>query len=144
MANDINSVVINGRLTRDSEVRYTNSGTAICKFSIASNKRVKSGEEWGDKASFFDIILWGKQGEALSQYLTKGQQVSVAGELVQNRWEQDGQKRSKVEINASNVQLVGAKTEQRTNPAVSMAQNVFNNPQGVQKGAAAFEDDIPF
>ena len=62
----------------------------------------------GEEAHYFDIVLWGKQGEALNQYLIKGKQVAIEGELRQNRWEQDGQSRSKVEIVANNIQLLGS------------------------------------
>jgi single-strand DNA-binding protein len=104
---DINHVVLVGRLTRDAELKYTAGGQAVCKFSIAINRRRKSGDQWVDEANFFDIVLWGKQGEALNQYLVKGKQVGVDGELRQDRWEQDGQNRSKVEIVANNIQLLG-------------------------------------
>jgi single-strand DNA-binding protein len=105
---DINHVVLVGRLTRDAELKYTAGGQAVCKFSIALNRRRKSGEQWVDEANFFDIVLWGRQGEALNQYLVKGKQIGIDGELRQDRWEQDGQNRSKVEIVANNVQLLGS------------------------------------
>lgn len=111
---DINRVVLVGRLTRDAELRYTASGVAVCNFSIAVNRRRKNGDAWEDEASFFDIALWGKQGETLNQYLVKGKQVCVEGELRQSRWEQDGQTRSKVEIVASNLQLLGGNTGTNT------------------------------
>ena len=104
---DINRVILVGRLTRDAELKYTGSGIPVCTFSIAVNRRRKNGETWEDEASFFDIVLWGRMGETLNQYLVKGKQVCVEGELRQNRWEQDGQPRSKVEIIATNFQLVG-------------------------------------
>ena len=104
---DINHVVLVGRLTRDAELKYTQGGAAVCRFSIAINRRRKNGEEWVEEANYFDIVLWGRQGEALNQYLVKGKQVAVEGELRQNRWEQDGQSRSKVEIIANNLQLLG-------------------------------------
>lgn len=104
---DINHVVLVGRLTRDAELKYTSGGAAVCKFSVAINRRRKNGEEWIEEVHFFDIVLWGRQGEALSQYLIKGKQVAVEGELRQNRWEQDGQARSKIEIVANNIQLLG-------------------------------------
>lgn len=108
---DVNHVILIGRLTRDGELKYTSGGIAVCKFSIAVNKRRKQGEQWVDEANFFDIVLWGKQGETLNQYLLKGKQVAIDGELHQNRWEQDGQSRSKIEINANNVQLIGGKSD---------------------------------
>jgi single-strand DNA-binding protein len=104
---DLNHVLLIGRLTRDAELKYTSGGMAVCKFAIAVNRRKKSGDQWIDEASFFDIVLWGRSGETLNQYLVKGKQVAVEGELHQNRWEQDGQSRSKIEIMASNVQLLG-------------------------------------
>ena len=104
---DINNVVLVGRLTRDAELKYTTGGQAVCKFSIAVNRRRKNGDQWEDEANFFDIVLWGRQGEALNQYLLKGKTVGVEGELRQDRWQQDGQNRSKVEIVANNIQLMG-------------------------------------
>lgn len=143
---DINQVILVGRLTRDSELRYTASGMGICKFSLALNRRVKKGDEWIEEVSYFDVTLWGKQGEALSKYLLKGKQVGVQGELRQNRWEQDGQKRSKVEINANNIQLLGGNVEggasrHQTGGGASLPK--ANNVSDVGD-YNAFEDDIPF
>jgi single-strand DNA-binding protein len=104
---DINHVVLVGRLTRDAELKYTAGGQAVCKFSVAVNRRRKNGDQWVDEANFFDVVLWGRQGEALNQYLVKGKVVGVDGELRQDRWEQEGQNRSKVEIVAANIQLLG-------------------------------------
>jgi len=104
---DVNHVILIGRLTRDAELKYTSGGMAVCKFAIAVNKRRKQGEQWVEEANFFDIVLWGRSGESLNQYLVKGKQVAIEGELHQNRWEQDGQARSKIEIMANNVQLLG-------------------------------------
>jgi single-strand DNA-binding protein len=106
---DLNRVTLIGRLTRDAELKYTSGGTAVCKFSIAVNRRKKNGDEWVDEASFFDVVLWGRQGEAVNRYLLKGKQVGVDGELRQERWQDrdSGQSRSKVEIEASNIQLLG-------------------------------------
>ena len=104
---DLNHVVLIGRLTRDAELKYTPGGQAVCKFSIAVNRRRKNGDQWEDEANFFDIVVWGKQGESLNQYLVKGKMVGVDGELRQDRWQQDGQNRSKVEIVANYLQLLG-------------------------------------
>ncbi|MDR1636821.1 MAG: single-stranded DNA-binding protein [Treponema sp.] len=103
---DLNHVVLLGRLTRDAELKYTASGQAVCKFSVAVNRRRKNGDQWEDEANFFDIVLWGRQGESLNQYLVKGKMIGVEGELRQDRWQQDGQNRSKVEIVANNIQLI--------------------------------------
>ncbi|MDR3333295.1 MAG: single-stranded DNA-binding protein [Treponema sp.] len=104
---DLNHVVLIGRLTRDAELKYTANGQAVCKFSIAVNRRKKNGDQWVDEANFFDIVVWGRQGESVTQYLIKGKQVGIDGELRQDRWEQDGQNRSKVEIVANYLQLLG-------------------------------------
>jgi single-strand DNA-binding protein len=104
---DLNRVVLVGRLTRDAEMKFTPSGLAVSKFSIAVNRNRKVGDQWEEEASFFDATLWGRSAESLSQYLVKGKQIALDGELRQDRWEQDGQKRSKVEIVVNNLQLLG-------------------------------------
>lgn len=106
---DINHVVIVGRLTRDAELRYTNSGSAVANISLAINTRRRRDDQWVDEAHFFDAVVWGKTAESLSPYLTKGKQIGLEGELRQNRWEQDGQRRSKVEIFTRNIQLLGGR-----------------------------------
>jgi len=105
---DINHVVLVGRLTRDAELKYTTNGQAVCKFCVAINRRRKNGDQWEDEANYFDVVLWGRQGEALNQYLLKGKSVGVDGELRQDKWQQDGQNRTKVEIVANNIMLLGA------------------------------------
>jgi len=129
---DVNHVILIGRLTRDAELKYTSGGMAVCKFAIAVNRKKKQGENWVEEASFFDIVLWGRTAETLNQYLVKGKQVAIEGELHQNRWEQDGQSRSKIEIMASNVQLLGG--GQNTN-----GQNggQSNGNQGAESGRGA-------
>ncbi len=100
-------VVLVGNLTRDAQLKYTPSGYPISTFGIAINTRKKNGDQWVDEANFFDIELFGKSAESLNQYLTKGKMVGVEGELRQDRWEQDGQSRSKVKIVANKVNLLG-------------------------------------
>lgn len=100
-------VVLVGNLTRDAQLKYTPSGFPICTFGIAINTRKKNGDQWVDEANFFDIELFGKSAESLNQYLTKGKMIGVEGELRQDRWEQDGQSRSKVKIVANKVNLLG-------------------------------------
>ena len=109
---DTNIVVLTGRLVRDSELKYTASGTPVCKFSLAVNCREKVQNEWKDVASFFDVVTFSKQGEALSKMLLKGKQVNIKGELKQDRWQQEGQSRSKVGIIANNIQLLGSTPQQ--------------------------------
>lgn len=107
MANDLNVVMLVGRLTRDCEVRTTPNGTSVCKFSVAVNRRRKSGDSWVDEVNYFDITYW-RASDGVRPYLTKGRQVAIEGELRQDRWEQDGQTRSKVEIIVNNLQLLSA------------------------------------
>ena len=126
--NDMNVVAINGRLVREAELRFSTSGTVVLRFSIAVNRSVKKGDKWEDEASFFDCVMFGKMAESINKYLEKGKQVSIIGELVQNRWEKDGQSRSKVEIIVNKLQLLGGKDEQKQE----------------QQGPESFEDDIPF
>ncbi|MFP4562754.1 MAG: single-stranded DNA-binding protein [Spirochaetia bacterium] len=142
---DINVVVLVGRLVRDAELKYTSSGYPVCKFSIAINRRRKQGDQWVDEANFFDINLWGKRAEALAQYLTKGTQVGIQGELRQNKWEQDGQPRSKIEITANDIQLLGGGRGGQSQSAQSGGDNQRPSygPQDFNS-QDNFEDDIPF
>jgi single-strand DNA-binding protein len=151
---DINHVVLVGRLTRDAELKYTAGGQAVCKFSIAVNRRKKSGDQWVDEANFFDIVLWGRQGESLNQYLLKGKQVGIEGELRQDRWEQDGQNRSKVEIVANNLQLLSGNSPGTGTGGGGGYQERrggedrpprAEGPAGGDSGSSdGFADDIPF
>jgi single-strand DNA-binding protein len=149
MAADINHVVLVGRLTRDAELKSIASGQAVCKFSIAVNRSKKNGEQWEDEPNFFDIVLWGRRGEALHQYLNKGKLVAVDGELRQDRWQQEGQNRSKVEIVANNIQLLGGGSSGGGGSSFGGSNNShISAPQQAQNGSASaedgFADDIPF
>ena len=147
---DINNVVLVGRLTRDAELKFTASGTAVCRLSLAINRRIKKGDQWEDEANFFDVVLWGKQGETLSQYLVKGKQIAVNGELRQNSWEQDGQKRSKVEVHANNIQLLGGSTgptqagDNRGSATYSDRSRTDSYSPSSDIPDDGFDDDIPF
>ncbi|MGA2478650.1 MAG: single-stranded DNA-binding protein [Spirochaetia bacterium] len=154
---DINHVVLVGRLTRNAELKYTNNGAAVSKFSLAINQRRKKDDQWVDEVHFFDIVLWGKTAESLNQYLVKGKQIGVEGQLRQNRWEQEGQARSKVEIFATNVMLLGSGTgggggrqgggqpsEARPAGGGDKSASVGDFPDGGAPAPDNFEDDIPF
>jgi single-strand DNA-binding protein len=150
---DINHVVLVGRLTRNAELKYTNNGAAVSKFSIAINQRRKKEDQWVDEVHYFDIVVWGKTAESLNQYLVKGKQVGIEGQLRQNRWEQEGQARSKVEISATNVMLLGSGTgagggrQGGGQPAESRPSGGSGGGDFPEGGAPApdnFEDDIPF
>lgn len=139
MSQDTNSVVEIGRLTRDAELTYTGGGFPISKFSIAVNKNKKSADgNYADYASFFDVVLFGKTAEALKQYLLKGKQVAINGELEQQRWEKDGQQHSKVVINAYNIQLLGGDKPQgnQQQPANTYNQQQPQQQQGYQQQPA--------
>ena len=112
MASNINRVVLVGNLTRDPELRHTPSGTAVCKLRIAVNTRQKDSTsgEWGDKPNYFDVTVWGNQGENCAQFLAKGRPVGIDGRLDWREWDaQDGTKRQAVEIIADNVQFLGSR-----------------------------------
>ncbi|OHD12807.1 MAG: single-stranded DNA-binding protein [Spirochaetes bacterium GWB1_48_6] len=154
MASDINQVVLIGRLTRDAELKYTAGGMAIGKMSIAVNRRTKKAEQWVDEASFFDVSLFGKQAESLNQYLVKGTQIAIQGELRQDRWEQDGQKRSSVNIAANDIQLLGRANQsgEKSSTVPSSAPRGSSGPQAPSsfgpgpdfEVGGGFDDDIPF
>lgn len=113
MANDMNHLAVIGRLTRDAEIKFSSVGSAIVNFSIAINRSRKIQGEWVDEASFFDVTAFGKIGESLKPYLTKGKQVAIEGYLKQDRWDkQDGSKGSKVIICAENMQLLGGSSRE--------------------------------
>lgn len=150
MASDINHVVLVGRLTRDAELRYANSGTAICRLSIANNYSRKQGDQWVEETNFFDCTMFGRRAEALQQYLTKGKQIGIDGTLRFSKWEQDGQTRSKVEVHVNDIQLLGG----RDGGGRSQQSGGFDGGQGgfdrggQQSGSygsgSDFEDDVPF
>jgi single-strand DNA-binding protein len=144
MANDINKVILIGRLTRDPELKATNGGNHFCRFSLASNRNVynKQSGESRDEVGFFDCVAWGKGGEAIHKYLAKGRRICVEGNLRWSSWETtDGKKQSKVEVNVEGFQFLDAKQD-------GAGQNSEPGPTG--QGAAHFDspntadDDIPF
>lgn len=135
----INHVVVAGNLTRDPELKATSSGAAVLEFGMAVNDRVKGADgEWSDRANFFDVVVWGRRGEALESILAKGMKVTVAGRLRWSSWETaDGQKRSRVQIVGEDVELP-AKGQTSSRPA---------HVTGARAPAPADfgdDDDIPF
>tara|TARA_B100000959_G_C14458369_1_gene409791 strand:+ start:128 stop:535 length:408 start_codon:yes stop_codon:yes gene_type:complete len=106
MAN-LNKVFLLGNLTRDPELRYTANGLAVASFGFAVNQKVKQDNEWKNEAFFIDITVWEKQAENCSEYLNKGSSAFIEGRLVFRSWEtEQGQKRSKYEVVANNVQFL--------------------------------------
>jgi len=150
---DLNHVVLIGRLTREAELKSIANGQTVCKFPIAVNRRKKNGDQWEDEPNFFDIVVWGRQGESIHPYLQKGKMVAVDGELRHDRWQQDGQNRSKVEIIADFVQLLGG------NQSGGASQKGTNGNSGGTPEASSgqayqsqtpsssddnYHDDVPF
>jgi single-strand DNA-binding protein len=108
MARSFNLVVLMGNLTRDPELRTTPNGTSVCSFSLALNRSYKgSNGEWQEATDYVDVVAWGPLGERVSQYLSKGRPALVNGRLQSRSWEQDGQKRNKVEVIAQDVTFLG-------------------------------------
>ena len=145
MAGDINRVTIVGRLTRDPELQYLQSGTPVLRLGVAVNGRQKDASgNWVDKANFFDVKVFGAQAEMLNNHLAKGRRVGVDGRLDWSSWEaQDGSKRSKVEIVAQSVQFLDSRGDVE---AGGERQFV---PAGATAAADAdfaggADDDIPF
>ena len=148
MARGIAHVTLVGNLTRDPELRQTPSGTSVCQLGVAVNSSYKdSSGQWVEKPNFFDVVVWGTQGENCARYLAKGRQVAVDGRLDQRSWDaQDGTKRSKVEIIADTVMFIGGQRGETREPAfrggaqhapVPAAQDDFRD---IDFGG----DDIPF
>ena len=145
-ATNINTVVITGNLTRDPELRSTPGGTAVCKLRVAVNSSRKDGQtgEWIDKPNYFDVTVWGAQGENCANYLSKGRPVAVSGRLDWREWEakDGGGKRESVEIVADSVQFLGSRGD-----GDGGGGNQFV-PAGAQQESADFpaaaDDDIPF
>ena len=111
-ASNVNVVVITGNLTRDPELRHTGGGTPICELRVAVNSRRKDQSgQWVDKPNFFDVVVWGAQGENCANYLSKGRPVAVEGRLDWREWEaKDGSgKRQAVQIVANSVQFLGSR-----------------------------------
>ena len=149
MAANINRVVLVGNLTRDPELRHTPSGMAVCSLRIAVNTRRKDSStgEWTEKPNYFDITVWGNQGESCAQYLAKGRPVAVDGRLEWREWDaQDGTKRQAVEIIADSVQFLGGRDENAGggggNQFVPAGAGASTSTDADFGGGA--DDDIPF
>lgn len=108
MAKGFNKVILMGNLTRDPETRQTPSGQSVTNFSLAVNRTWKSQDGQTQEAvSYIDCVAWGRTGEVIAQYMQKGRPILVSGRLDQRSWEQDGNKRSKVEVIVEDFNFVG-------------------------------------
>jgi single-strand DNA-binding protein len=155
-ATNINRVIITGNLTSDPELRSLPSGTSVCKLRVACNTRRKDNStgEWVDKPNYFDVTVWGAQGENCARYLSKGRPVAIDGRLEWREWEaQDGSgKRQSVEIIADSIQFLGGRDEGQgggngfTPQSDVPVDNRDFQPAGAPAGggSAPADDDIPF
>ena len=156
-ATNINRVVLTGNLTRDPELRSLASGNSVCSLRIACNTRRRNNAtgEWEDKPNYFDVTVWGAQGENCARFLAKGRPVCIDGRLEWREWQgQDGAKRESVEIVADAVQFLGGRDDAMS--AGGAAGNGFAPhsdvpadtsdfaPQPVGARNSAADDDIPF
>jgi single-strand DNA-binding protein len=133
----INHVVVVGNLTRDVELRATQGGTAVLSFGIAVNDRRKNASgQWEDVPNFFECVTFGNRATALGDILTKGMKVAIAGKLHYSSWEKDGQKHSKVDIIANDVEIMQNRKPQEPHQTQAFA------PQ--QPTMDVYTDDIPF
>jgi single-strand DNA-binding protein len=139
-----NRVILVGNLTRDVELRYTQSGMAVTDVGLAVNDRRKNqAGEWVDETTFVDVTLWGRQAEVAGEYLTKGASVLIEGRLKLDTWEQEGQKRSKLRVVGERMQMLGSRSggggrTERADSALSSA-----GTSGRQADEPS-DDDIPF
>jgi len=147
-ATNINRVVLTGNLTRDPELRTTPSGTAVCSLRLACNTRRKDGSgQWIDKPNYFDVTVWGAQGENCSTYLQKGRPVAVDGRLEWREWDdQQGNKRQAVDIIADSVQFLGSRDGGENGGGFTPQSDVPADTGDFAKAptGAAADDDIPF
>ena len=154
-ATNINRVVLTGNLTRDPELRSTNSGTSVCSLRIATNTRQKDPSgEWVDRAHYFSVTVFGAQGENCARFLTKGRPVAIDGRLQWREWQdKEGNKRESIEIVAESVQFLGGRDDAGGNgngftprsdvPADTRDFEPAGTPSGGTSSTPA-EDDIPF
>lgn len=163
----INRASLSGNIGRDPEIRSTQSGMSILTFSLAVNERVKKGEEWTDYTNWFDVVVFGKRADSLHNILTKGMKVAIDGKLRYSTWERDGQKRSKIEVIANDVDIMqrrndsqsqqngsyGQQRQQQGNYSNQQQYGPQNGPQqptggyqqqGYQQADDVYDSDIPF
>ena len=154
-ATNINRVVLTGNLTRDPELRSTSSGMSVCSLRVACNTRRKGPSgDWEDKPNYFDVTVWGAQGENCARFLSKGRPVAIDGRLEWREWEtQDGHKRQAVDIVADTVQFLGAGRDEassangftpRSDIPVDTNDFAAAPTGGRAASAPADDDDIPF
>jgi single-strand DNA-binding protein len=154
MAN-INRVTITGNLTRDPELRTLPSGNSVCSLRVACNGRRRNAQtqQWEDVPNYFDVTVWGAQGENCSKYLAKGRGVAIDGRLQWREWGEEGAKRQAVDIVAENVQFLGGRDDAGGGNGNGFSSSVRASESDVPIDTGDFErtpvsaaadDDIPF
>ena len=150
-ATNINVVVVTGNLTRDPELRSTGGGTSVCSLRIAVNTRRKGGDgNWEDKPNYFDVTVWGAQGENCAQYLSKGRPVAIDGRLEWREWDdrETGKKRQSVDIIADSVQFLGSReggeNGGRFTPQSDVPADTGDFESAPAGAGGSADDDIPF
>ena len=152
-ATNINRVVLTGNLTTDPELRSLPSGTSVCKLRVACNTRRKGASgEWEDKPNYFDVTVWGAQGENCARYLSKGRPVAIDGRLEWREWQdQQGNKRQSIDIVADSVQFLGGRDDSGGGqssgftPRSDVPANTDDfQPVSTGGSSSAADDDIPF
>lgn len=153
MAGDLNRTILIGRLTRDPELRYTPAGAAVASFTVANNRTYTVSGEKKEQVSYFDCVAWSKMGEIITEYCKKGHRIALEGRLQQRSWDdQDGKKRSKVELVVENFQFLTAKGsgedyshDSAPSQSYSRSQSSPADAGNVQYEDNPFsDDDIPF
>lgn len=143
----INSVTLSGNLTKDAELRRTQSGTSVLNASMAVNNRRKNGNgEWVDEPCFVDFVLFGSRAEKLEQYLTKGTKVCIHGGLRYSQWERDGQKRSKLDVVADEIEFMTRNQNQSRGyqGGYDDHHQQVRQQQAEYVEATYYDDDCPF
>lgn len=137
----INRVIISGRLTRDPELRQTQSGMAVLGFGVAVNDRRKnpSTGEWEDYPNFVDCTMFGTRADSLANYLAKGTKVSIDGKLHWSQWEKDGQKRSRLEVVVYEIEFMSRRESEEIPPEAAPEPAMAGEVQ-----PSLYDDDIPF
>ncbi|MBA2644348.1 MAG: single-stranded DNA-binding protein [Solirubrobacterales bacterium] len=144
-ATNINRVIVTGNLTRDPELRSLPSGTAVCNMRLAVNTRRKEGEAWVDKPNYFDVTVWGKQGENAAEYLAKGRPVAIDGRLQWREWtDKQGNKRQSVDIVADSVQYLGGRDGQPTGGGEAAGGDLEADGDFADALPVGGDEDIPF
>ena len=142
----LNRIILMGNLTRDPELRYIPSGAAVTSFGLAVNRiyTTQSGEK-KDEVCFVNIVVWGKQAESCSQYLNKGSLVLIEGRLTYRSWEQEGQKRSTLEVRADRVQFLGKQKAGGAAPEEFKSENEEEAaPEAPVKEEGITTEEVPF